>query len=48
MTTTLKYTFSTAGSLYIANVNELDAGRYECTITNEFGRATASALITVK
>lgn len=48
LTKSIKYNFSPAGSLFIANVNEIDAGRYECTVTNEMGRATASCVITVR
>lgn len=37
-----------SGSLFIANLTLADSGRYECSIFNEYGRATASGLITVK
>lgn len=37
-----------SGSLFVSNLTVVDSGRYECTVTNEFGRATASGLITVK
>lgn len=37
-----------SGSLFITNVTTADTGRYECSIVNEFGRATASGLISVK
>lgn len=37
-----------SGSLFITNLTVADSGRYECTVTNEFGRATASGLITIK
>lgn len=39
---------SAAGSLHIANVDEQDNGRYECTVLNDFGRATASAVVSVR
>lgn len=48
LTQTTKYRISTAGSLYIANITELDAGRYECSLFNENGRATAAGLVTVR
>lgn len=37
-----------SGSLFVANLTLADSGRYECSVFNEFGRATASGLITVK
>ncbi|XP_059614618.1 peroxidasin isoform X2 [Phlebotomus argentipes] len=37
-----------SGSLHIANVTILDSGRYECSITNEFGRATGQGLLIVR
>lgn len=43
-----KYEIIGTGSLFIKNVTILDNGRYECSIKNEFGRATASALITIR
>ncbi|XP_065362237.1 peroxidasin [Calliphora vicina] len=43
-----KYEVIATGSLFIKNVTILDNGRYECSIKNEFGRATASALITIR
>ncbi|XP_066592704.1 peroxidasin isoform X2 [Prorops nasuta] len=39
---------SRAGSLYLYNTTILDAGRYECSAVNSFGRATAQALLTVR
>lgn len=48
LTKSIKYNLSPAGSLFISNVNELDAGRYECTVANEHGRATASCVVTVR
>ncbi|XP_030372346.1 peroxidasin, partial [Scaptodrosophila lebanonensis] len=45
---TEKYQISGAGSLYVKNVTILDGGRYECTLKNQFGRATASALVTIR
>ncbi|CAG9800209.1 unnamed protein product [Chironomus riparius] len=48
LTPSLKYSFSSAGSLFIANVNDFDSGRYECTVTNDFGRVTASCFVTVR
>lgn len=43
-----RHRVASGGSLYIKKVIAQDAGRYECSIRNNFGRATASALITVK
>ncbi|KAI8116975.1 Peroxidasin [Lucilia cuprina] len=43
-----KYEIIGTGSLFIKNVTILDNGRYECSIKNEFGRATASALVTIR
>ncbi|ALC43349.1 Pxn [Drosophila busckii] len=43
-----KYQISGAGSLFVKNVTILDGGRYECQLRNKFGRATASALVTIK
>ncbi|KAL1402260.1 hypothetical protein pipiens_019821, partial [Culex pipiens pipiens] len=48
LTQTDKYRLSTAGSLFITNLTEADQGRYECSLLNQFGRATASGLLTVK
>jgi len=45
---TEKYQISGAGSLFVKNVTILDGGRYECQIKNKFGRATASALVTIR
>ncbi|XP_037881152.1 peroxidasin isoform X2 [Glossina fuscipes] len=43
-----KYEISGTGSLFVKNVTIFDGGRYECSLKNEFGRATASALITIR
>ncbi len=48
LTKSIKYSFSSAGSIFISNVNEYDAGRYECSVANEFGRVTASCVLTVR
>ena len=48
LTKSLKYSFSSAGSIFIANVNDFDSGRYECTVTNDFGRVTASCVVSVR
>jgi peroxidase len=48
LTKSIKYNISPAGSLFISNVNDLDAGRYECTVTNEYGRVTASCVVSVR
>ncbi|EDW17736.2 peroxidasin [Drosophila mojavensis] len=45
---TEKYQISGTGSLFVKNVTILDGGRYECQLKNRFGRATASALITIR
>ncbi|XP_001354288.3 peroxidasin [Drosophila pseudoobscura] len=45
---TEKYQISGAGSLFVKNVTILDGGRYECQLKNEFGRASASALVTIR
>lgn len=37
-----------SGSLFIANVTLADNGRYECSVFNQYGRASASGLLTVK
>lgn len=47
-TLTERYITSPTGSLIIREVIATDTGRYECTILNEFGRATAHALLTVQ
>ncbi|XP_076650032.1 peroxidasin [Halictus rubicundus] len=39
---------SRAGSLYLYNVTPADTGRYECSAVNEYGRATAQALVRVR
>ncbi|XP_058178642.1 peroxidasin [Anopheles ziemanni] len=43
-----KYRISSAGSLFVSNITELDVGRYECSLLNKYGRATASGMLTVK
>uniref|UniRef100_A0A1S4GUJ9 Peroxidase n=2 Tax=Anopheles gambiae TaxID=7165 RepID=A0A1S4GUJ9_ANOGA len=43
-----KYRISSAGSLFIANITLTDEGRYECSLLNKYGRATASGMLTVK
>ncbi|XP_055601932.1 peroxidasin isoform X2 [Uranotaenia lowii] len=43
-----RYRVSPAGSLFITNLTETDHGRYECSLQNKYGRATASGLVTVK
>lgn len=43
-----KYKVSKAGSLYIFNVSALDGGRYECTASNEHGRATGQTLFKIR
>ncbi|XP_060651867.1 LOW QUALITY PROTEIN: peroxidasin [Drosophila nasuta] len=45
---TEKYQISGTGSLFVKNVTILDGGRYECQLKNRFGRATASALVTIR
>ncbi|EDV96683.1 peroxidasin [Drosophila grimshawi] len=45
---TEKYQISGTGSLFVKNVTILDGGRYECQLKNKFGRATASALVTIR
>lgn len=44
----IRYRISASGSLFITNVTDADTGRYECSLSNEFGRATAHGLVTVK
>ncbi|KAL2716374.1 peroxidasin [Vespula squamosa] len=39
---------SRAGSLYLYNVTSQDTGRYECSAVNDYGRATAQALVRVR
>ncbi|XP_058461280.1 peroxidasin isoform X2 [Malaya genurostris] len=48
LTQTDKYRLSSTGSLSISNLTETDRGRYECSLLNQYGRATASGLLTVK
>lgn len=43
-----RFQISLSGSLYIKNATLSDTGRYECSIKNEHGRATASGLVTIK
>ncbi|XP_052896954.1 peroxidasin isoform X1 [Anopheles moucheti] len=43
-----KYRISSAGSLFVANITLTDEGRYECSLLNKYGRATASGMLTVK
>ncbi|XP_035785231.1 LOW QUALITY PROTEIN: peroxidasin-like [Anopheles albimanus] len=43
-----KYRISAAGSLFVSNITQLDEGRYECSLLNKYGRATASGMLTVK
>ncbi|EDW78831.1 uncharacterized protein Dwil_GK12503 [Drosophila willistoni] len=43
-----KYQISGAGSLFVKNVTILDGGRYECQLKNQFGRVSASALVTIR
>ncbi|XP_017057908.1 peroxidasin [Drosophila ficusphila] len=45
---TEKYQISGAGSLFVKNVTIPDGGRYECQVKNQFGRASASALVTIR
>lgn len=44
----IRYRISASGSLFITNVTDSDTGRFECSLQNDFGRATAHGLITVK
>lgn len=39
---------ASSGSLFISNLTLADSGRYECSLINQYGRATGSGLITVK
>lgn len=43
-----RLTISLIGSLIINNVSLSDAGSYECSVYNEYGRDTASVFLTVK
>lgn len=43
-----KHRIAPSGSLFIKKITIQEAGRYECTIRNSFGRISASALVTVK
>lgn len=43
-----KHRFASTGSLFIKKITAQDAGRYECSIKNNNGRASASAVVTVK
>lgn len=43
-----KHQISASGSLFIRNITIFDGGRYECSVKNEYGRTTASVLVTVK
>ncbi len=43
-----KHRIAAAGSLYIKKINEQDAGRYECSVVNTNGRATASGVVTIR
>lgn len=42
-----KHRIAPGGSLYIKKINEQDAGRYECSVVNANGRATASGVVTI-
>lgn len=44
----IRYRISASGSLFITNVTDADTGRYECSLSNVYGRATAHGLVTVK
>lgn len=48
MIKTARHRVASSGSLAIKKITLADAGRYECTARNEFGRANAAALVTVK
>ncbi|XP_046606804.1 peroxidasin [Neodiprion virginianus] len=39
---------SRTGSLFLYNVTVADTGRYECSAINEYGRATAQALVKIR
>ncbi|XP_043287207.1 peroxidasin isoform X2 [Venturia canescens] len=43
-----KYKISRAGSLYIFNVSTSEGGRYECTASNAYGRASAQTLLKIR
>lgn len=43
-----KHRTGASGSLFIKKITAQEAGRYECTIRNNFGRISASALVSVK
>ncbi|XP_055843277.1 peroxidasin [Episyrphus balteatus] len=43
-----RFQISLSGSLYVKNATLADTGRYECSIKNEHGRATASGFVTIK
>ncbi|XP_055686975.1 peroxidasin isoform X2 [Lutzomyia longipalpis] len=43
-----RFRIAASGSLHVTNVTTLDSGRYECSITNEFGRATGQGLLIVR
>ncbi|XP_026500801.2 peroxidasin [Vanessa tameamea] len=43
-----RITISLIGSLIISNINLSDAGSYECSVYNEYGRDTASIFLSVK
>lgn len=45
---TAKHRIGISGSLFIKKITIQEAGRYECTIRNSFGRVSASSLVTVK
>ncbi|XP_072930563.1 peroxidasin [Epargyreus clarus] len=48
ITTNDRISISIIGSLIINNLTLTDAGSYECSVYNEYGRDTASAFLTVK
>ncbi|XP_004526120.1 peroxidasin [Ceratitis capitata] len=43
-----KYQVRKSGSLLVRDFTVADGGRYECTLKNQYGRATASALVKIK
>ncbi|KAG6797659.1 peroxidasin [Apis mellifera caucasica] len=43
-----RFRISRGGSLYLYNVTAGDTGRYECSAVNQYGRATAQALVRVR